>query len=97
MKSTILTLSSCEHINSIQFYFIYIILLINPCFLRNQFNTTPTFPQQAQWNPSSVSVNEFEMGGDMSGAGSSGQAPKVNNHQKTSERMCEDESKFSKF
>lgn len=35
------------------------------------------------------------MVGDMSGqAGPSGQAPKVNNHQKTSERMCEDESEL---
>lgn len=57
---------------------------------RSQFNPSQTFPNQAQWNASGTD-NDFEMtSGPMTST--SGQVPKVNNHQKTAERMAEDES-----
>lgn len=59
---------------------------------RNPFNSAPTFPNQPQWNASSD--NDFDMSSSSMTSGAI-PAPKVNNHQKTSERMQEDESKFS--
>ena len=63
-------------------------------YFRNQFFASSSFvQQQPQWN-TGVNTNEYDMSGDMNmtPGSSTGQAPKVNNHQKTSERMCEDES-----
>jgi hypothetical protein len=54
---------------------------------RPPFNSTGSFPNQAQWNSSSD--GDFHMasvGGD--------QTPKISNNQKTSERFSEDESKL---
>lgn len=62
------------------------------CHFRNPFNSAPTFPNQSQWNASGE--NEFDMTSTTSlVSGSTNPAPKVNNHQKTAERMAEDESK----
>lgn len=58
---------------------------------RNPFNSAPQFPNQAQWNASSD--NDFDMASTSMTSGA-GQVPKVNNHQKTAERMAEDESGF---
>lgn len=55
-----------------------------------QYATANVFPNQPQWN-SSVD-NDFDLVNVNSGQ--AGQAPKVNNHQKNSERMAEDESEF---
>lgn len=58
--------------------------------IRNQFNTTPTFTTQNQWNPSVES--DFDMSNAPGPSSQTG--AKVNNHQKASERMSEDESKL---
>jgi hypothetical protein len=50
-----------------------------------------TFPSQNQWNnPMESDFNDM-VPGTMTPT-QTGQTPKVNNHQKTSERMAEDES-----
>lgn len=59
-------------------------------FLRNLFNSAPNFPNQAQWNTSSE--NDFDLSSS-SMVSNINHVPKVNNHQKTAERMAEDESK----
>ena len=61
-------------------------------FSRTSFNTAPSFPNQAQWNV--TNDNEFDLASTSMTSNISSQAPKVNNHQKTAERMAEDESKF---
>lgn len=60
-------------------------------FSRNPFNSAPTFPNQAQWNASSDSDFDLSSSSMTSGVN---QTPKVNNHQKTAERMAEDESEL---
>jgi hypothetical protein len=60
------------------------------CFiLRNSFNST--FSNQPQWNTSND--GEFDVPPNAM-ASNVNQTPKVNNHQKTAERMAEDESEF---
>jgi hypothetical protein len=61
------------------------------CFIfRNSFNST--FSNQPQWNTSND--GEFDVPPNAM-ASNVNQTPKVNNHQKTAERMAEDESKLS--
>lgn len=62
-------------------------------FFRNPFNSAPTFPNQSQWNASGE--NEFDIASTSSIASAANPAPKVNNHQKTAERMAEDESNYA--
>jgi deoxyribodipyrimidine photolyase len=57
---------------------------------RNPFNSVANFPNQTQWN---ATDNDFEMNSNSMGSGANPTA-KVNNHQKTAERMAEDESVF---
>jgi hypothetical protein len=59
---------------------------------RPQFNTANVFQNQPQWNASVD--NDFDLV-NMS-AGQTSQPQKVNNHQKNSERMAEDESECSR-
>ena len=60
--------------------------------LRPQFNTTTVFPNQPQWTSQPID-SDFDLGASSMNTVQSTQAPKVNNHQKNSERMSEDESK----
>ena len=62
--------------------------------LRPQFNTTTVFPNQPQWTSQPID-NDFDLGTSSMNTVQSTQAPKVNNHQKNSERMSEDESKWN--
>jgi hypothetical protein len=63
--------------------------LIDKFCFRNSFNAS--FSAQTQWNPSTD--NEFDLAPNAMTSNINNQVPKVNNHQKTAERMAEDESK----
>ena len=76
-------------------YFLCILISLNEIYiyiLRPQFNTTTVFPNQPQWTSQAID-SDFDMGASSMNTVQSTQAPKVNNHQKNSERMSEDESK----
>lgn len=67
---------------------------MHPSF-RPQYNTSVSYPNTPQWNTSVD--NDFDMAGNSLSSGQQSQTPKVNNQQKTSERMAEDESNINIF